>query len=127
MFGRTYSAPWVYASWLPLFTGFNLLYGGMLWLGALGMPRRYYTHLPQYHTAHVVATVGSWLLALGLLMLFGTLLYALFRGRRATSNPWGGVTLEWRVPSPPPTENFRVIPTVTTGPYVFTEEREAGA
>jgi cytochrome c oxidase subunit 1 len=122
MFGRLYSHAAVYAAWVPLMVGFNLLYGGMLVLGYRGMPRRYYTHLPQYHGAHVVLTVGSWLLALGLLMLLGALLYALFRGRRAGHNPWGGVTLEWTVPSPPPVANFRAIPKVTTGPYVFPGE-----
>jgi cytochrome c oxidase subunit 1 len=25
-------------------------------------------------------------------------------------NPWGGKTLEWTVPSPPPHENFEEIP-----------------
>jgi cytochrome c oxidase subunit I len=123
MFGRTYSRAWACASWLPLFIGFNLLYGGMLWLGMVGMPRRYYAHLPQYHTGHVVVTVGSWLLVLGLLMLFGGLAHALVRGRRAGANPWHGVTLEWQVPSPPPVENFHEIPTITTGPYVFPTER----
>ena len=33
-------------------------------------------------------------------------------------NPWGGTTLEWKVPSPPPLENFDEIPIVTGGPYV---------
>jgi len=37
------------------------------------MPRRYYVHLPQYHTLHVVATVGSWFLVAGLLMFVGTM------------------------------------------------------
>ena len=33
-------------------------------------------------------------------------------------DPWGGGrTLEWTVPSPPPLENFREIPTITHGPY----------
>ena len=123
MFGRMYSKGAIYASWLPLFLGFNLLYGSMLVLGAQGMPRRYYAHLPQYDAAHVVATVGSWLLALGILMFLGTLLQALFKGRRAPGDPWGGVTLEWQVPSPPPLENFLQIPQISSGPYVFPESR----
>ena len=40
-------------------------------------------------------------------------------GRRIEANPWGGVTLEWGIPSPPPTENFEQIPTVTGPPYEF--------
>jgi cytochrome c oxidase subunit 1 len=119
MFGRMYSKKWIYAAWFPVFTGFNMLYMGMLWLGVEGMPRRYYAHLPQYHTGHVVVTVGSWLLVGGLLVYFATLVWALFRGPRTGGNPWGGVTLEWTVPSPPPHDNFREIPVVSAGPYTF--------
>ena len=119
MWGKMYSKKAIYASWYPMFIGFNMLYFGMMILGMMGMPRRYYVHLPQYHTMHVVATVGSWLLVLGLLMFFGALLYAIFKGEKAEDNPWGGVTLEWTVPSPPPLENFETIPTITHGPYHF--------
>ena len=119
MFGKMYSKKAIYAAWFPMFIGFNMLYFGMLILGMMGMPRRYYVHLPQFHTMHVVATVGSWLLVLGLLMYFGTLLYAIFKGEKAEDNPWGGVTLEWTIPSPPPQENFEEIPTITHGPYEF--------
>jgi cytochrome c oxidase subunit 1 len=34
-------------------------------------------------------------------------------------NPWGGRTLEWTIPSPPPPENFEEIPNVVHGPYDF--------
>ena len=124
MWGKMYFKKAIYASWFPMFIGFNMLYFGMMILGMMGMPRRYYVHLPQFHTMHVVATVGSWLLILGLLMFFGALLYAIFKGEKAEDNPWGGVTLEWTIPSPPPLENFEEIPTVTHGPYHF--EQEAG-
>ena len=119
MSGRMYGRKAIYASWFPLFIGFNLLYFTMLILGMEGMPRRYYVHLPQYHTLHVVATVGSWFLVAGLLMFVGTMARAAFRGGKAEANPWGGVTLEWTIASPPPQENFAEIPVVTTGPYHF--------
>lgn len=122
MWGKMYSKKAIYASWFPMFIGFNMLYFGMMILGMMGMPRRYYVHLPQFHTMHVVATVGSWLLILGLLMFFGALLYAIFKGEKAEDNPWGGVTLEWTIPSPPPLENFEEIPTVTHGPYHFEQQ-----
>jgi cytochrome c oxidase subunit 1 len=123
MFGRMYSRAWIYASWFPIFIGFNMLYGGMLVLGVMGMPRRYYAHLPRFHAMHVEVTVGSWFLVLGFLMFIGALLYAVFKGERAGSNPWRGVTLEWKIPSPPPPDNFAEIPIITTGPYVFPEDR----
>jgi cytochrome c oxidase subunit I len=124
MFGRMYSNALIYASWFPIFVGFNLLYFSMLVLGMQGMPRRYYAHLPQYHTGHLVATVGSWFLVAGILLFFGTLVHALFKGKRAAANPWGGVTLEWTIPSPPPVENFESVPTVPDKPYVFQTEAQ---
>jgi len=122
MYGKMYSKKAIYAAWFPIFIGFNMLYFSMLVLGLQGMPRRYYVHLPQFHLGHVIATVGSWFLAAGLLLFFGTLVRAIFKGRKAGANPWGGVTLEWTVASPPPLENFHDIPTVTTGPYHFPQE-----
>ena len=124
MFGKMYSKKAVYASWVPLFIGFNVLYFTMLVLGMMGMPRRYFHHLPQFNTGHEIATVGSWFLVLGLLMFFGALVHALFKGEKAEDNPWGGVTLEWTIPSPPPVENFEEIPTITTGPYHFLQESQ---
>jgi cytochrome c oxidase subunit 1 len=119
MFGKMYNQKAATIAWFPLFIGFNGLYFPMLVLGMMGMPRRYYDHLPQFHTLHVVATVGSWVLVAGLLILLGALVVALFNGSKAARNPWGGVTLEWQISSPPPAENFEEIPTITRPPYAF--------
>ena len=40
-------------------------------------------------------------------------------GRFAPANPWPATGLEWRTPSPPPTENFAVTPVVTWEAYEF--------
>ena len=125
MFGRMYSRRTAFVAWWPMVIGFNMLYFSMLVLGLQGMPRRYYNHLPMFNTGHDVATVGSWILILGLIIFFANLAVALFRGEKAGANPWGGVTLEWTTASPPPVENFREIPTVTHGPYVFEPEGQA--
>ena len=122
MFGKTYNERVAMLSWFPIFIGFNMLYFSMLVLGYMGMPRRYFTHLPQYHYGHVIASIGGFILASGLIMLFANLIVALFRGKKAEQNPWGGVTLEWQVPTPPPKENFPVIPTINNRPYIFNPE-----
>ncbi|OGR46907.1 MAG: cytochrome c oxidase subunit I [Elusimicrobia bacterium GWC2_65_9] len=123
MFGRTYDRRWAFAAWPPLFIGFNILYGSMLLLGLQGMPRRYFDHLPQYHVLHVAATAGSWIMVTGLAMLFTTLLRGLLKGSKAPADPWGGLTLEWTVSSPPPLENFEAIPTVDRAPYAYNPGR----
>jgi cytochrome c oxidase subunit 1 len=63
--------------------------------------------------------VGSWILIAGVLLMLGNLLRSLKTGKICTErNPWGGGrTLEWTVPSPPPLENFDVVPTITRGAY----------
>jgi cytochrome c oxidase subunit I len=66
--------------------------------------------------------VGSWILISGLLLFFGSLLYSVFRGKKASANPWHGVTLEWTIASPPPVENFNEIPRVDHEPYYFAPE-----
>ncbi|HPR64487.1 MAG TPA: cbb3-type cytochrome c oxidase subunit I [Thermoanaerobaculia bacterium] len=119
MTGRMYSFKRSYVAWFFLFLGFNTLYFTMLVLGWEGMPRRYYDHVPEFHSGHVIATVGSWILILGLVLYAWNLFRSLKRGEPAPANPWGGVTLEWTIPSPPPHENFEEIPTITGGPYEF--------
>ncbi|MFI5396923.1 MAG: cbb3-type cytochrome c oxidase subunit I [Candidatus Binatia bacterium] len=119
MFGKMYNRRVATVAWFPLFIGFNVLYFTMLVLGWEGMPRRYYDHLPQYHSLHVVATVGSWFLVSGILILLGNFVVALFKGEKAEMNPWGGISLEWTIPSPPPVENFEEVPTITQSPYHF--------
>ena len=119
MFGKMYNRRVATLAWFPMFIGFNMLYFTMLVLGVMGMPRRYYDHLPQFHTAHVVATVGSWFLVAGILILLGNFVVALFKGQKAEANPWGGVSLEWTISSPPPMENFEQVPTITGPPYHF--------
>ncbi|MDH3215657.1 MAG: cytochrome c oxidase subunit I [Candidatus Krumholzibacteria bacterium] len=119
MFGRMYHKKPANLGWLLVFVGFNLLYFPMLVLGWMGMPRRYYDYLPEYQPGHVVSTIGSWVLVLGIVIVFVNLLRSLRTGEKAGRDPWGGTTLEWTVSSPPPKENFEQIPHVDRGPYDF--------
>ncbi|HXW68960.1 MAG TPA: cbb3-type cytochrome c oxidase subunit I [Dissulfurispiraceae bacterium] len=119
MFGRMYGERQAKIGWLFLFIGFNLLYFSMFVLGFNGMPRRYFDYPPEYFTGHLVSTIGSWVLVTGLAIIFRNLIIAIFKGPQAPANPWGGKTLEWQVPSPPPHENFGEIPVITSGPYSF--------
>ena len=124
MFGRMYNERRAKIAWLTLFIGFNLLYFPMLILGYMGMPRRYYDYLPRFQPFHLLSTVGSWILATGIILMFLNLLSSLKNGEEAGDNPWGGATLEWQTTSPPPLENFDEIPVVTGKPYVFRRSEE---
>ncbi len=127
MFGTMYNKKIANWAWAITTIGFNTLYFPMFIMGYLGMPRRYYDYLPEFHTYHLVSTIGSWILILGLIIMFANLIKGM-RNKKdvAPMNPWGGVTLEWKVPSPPPMENFHEIPTVTTGPYDYSHYELAG-
>jgi len=119
MFGRMYNKKLARVAWAHILVGFNVLYIPFLVLGWQGMPRRYYDYLPQYHTPHLISTIGSWILIGGILMMLYNLVRSLKTGEAAPDNPWGGTTLEWTVSSPPPVENFAEIPKVEHGPYEY--------
>jgi cytochrome c oxidase subunit 1 len=117
MFGRMFNQKVSYLAWVFLFIGFNMLYFTMFILGYKGMPRRYYDALPEFHNLHVIATIGSWILVTGILIMLINLLIGFRKGDKAPRNPWGGTTLEWTVATPPPLENFHEIPQVEHEPY----------
>ena len=119
--GRMYNRKVANYSLLFLFIGFNTLFFPMFVLGYEGMPRRYFDYLPQYADLQHLSIVGSWILVAALFTMIGNLVAAAFRGKTAPSNPWGAMTLEWQVASPPPKENFGEIPEVRRGPYDFRE------
>jgi cytochrome c oxidase subunit 1 len=119
MFGRMYEEHLAKLAFFVLFVGFNMLYFSMFVVGYEGMPRRYYDYLPRFNTPNLISTIGSWILAAGLFILFYNLIHSLFAGQKAPANPWGGATLEWQTSSPPPHENFEQVPEVTKGPYTY--------
>jgi cytochrome c oxidase subunit 1/cytochrome c oxidase subunit I+III len=87
-------------------------------VGLLGMPRRVYTYPSGvgWDSYNQLETVGSYILACGLLLIVANLVRSYFSGAPAPRDPFGGATLEWSIPSPPPPYNFAVIPAVTS-PY----------
>ena len=117
VFGRLYDRKVATVAWAIVFAGFNLLYFPMLLVGLRGMPRRYYDYLPQFQQLNVIATIGSWVVAIGVLLMFVNLYRGMRRGTAAGDNPWQAATLEWVLSSPPPAENFAKPPLVTHGPY----------
>ena len=99
--------------WL-MFIGFNMTFFVQHALGLSGMPRRIYTYQPNtgWGTYNMISTIGSFILALGILMTIGNVVRSLKAGKIAGPDPWKGNTLEWFVPSPPPVNNFDTIPRV---------------
>ena len=85
------------------------------------MPRRYhyYYFAPEFQIYNIMSSLGSTVLALGLLMPAFYLTHSLFNGAKAAANPWGAHGLEWETTSPPPQTNFYETPIVTDEVYDF--------
>jgi cytochrome c oxidase subunit I+III len=99
-----------------MFIGFNLAFFPMHMTGLLGMPRRIYTYPAGigWDTLNLVATIGAFIVAIGVLLLLINVVVSRRNGRIAGPNPWDAPTLEWATPSPPPPYNFAVIPAVAS-------------
>ncbi|MDX2230854.1 MAG: cytochrome c oxidase subunit I [Leptolyngbyaceae cyanobacterium bins.349] len=103
--------------------GFNLCFLPMHKLGLEGMNRRIAEYDPKFAALNLVCTIGSYILAVSTFPFIFNALWSIFKGERAPSNPWGGLTFEWQTTSPPPHENFAVDPVLLIAPYEYgTEE-----
>lgn len=118
MFGRMYHELLGQISAVIVFVGFNATFFPQFIMGARGMPRRYANYVPEFHAWHVASTIGAYLLGIGLVIAAISLVWGLFRGKRAPANPWGAATLEWQCSSPPPHNNFDAPP-VVGDPYAI--------
>ncbi|MCL6593348.1 MAG: hypothetical protein K6T31_05180, partial [Alicyclobacillus sp.] len=81
------------------------------------MPRRIGSYAHEIQTWYQNATIGSYFLGGGTLIIGYKLLVSAKYGRKVGHNPWHARTLEWTVSSPPPEHNFDEIPVVTDSPY----------
>jgi cytochrome c oxidase subunit 1 len=99
--------------WVMLI-GFNVTFGPFHILGLQGMPRRIYRYAPNLglNFWNMVSTIGSFMIALSLLIFFYNVVHTFRRGAVAGEDPWDGRTLEWTIPSPPPHYNFEELPVV---------------
>ncbi|MFL5839722.1 MAG: cytochrome c oxidase subunit I, partial [Thermoleophilaceae bacterium] len=114
--GRLYDEALGKLSFWVTFIGTGITFFPMHIVGLLGMPRRVYTYPGRMGWApyNLIESIGSYLIALGLLMVVANLVRSWFRGPPAGDNPWGGATLEWSTTSPPPDYNYPVIPKVSS-------------
>ncbi len=105
--------------WLMVL-GMNLTFGPMHILGLQGQPRRMqiwtsfragegFFNLAFWNR---VASVGSFILAVGILFFLINVVYTAKRGAVAPLDPWDARSLEWMTASPPKEHNFDAIPVV---------------
>jgi cytochrome c oxidase subunit I+III len=101
------------AFWL-IFIGFNATFFLMHLTGLLGMPRRVDTYPADagWTWLNLLSSVGSFVLAFGFALFLIDVVVQCFHGRKSPRNPWGGGTLEWAMPLPPPAYNFASLPQI---------------
>ena len=110
-----------------MFAGMSLTFGPMHWLGMDGMPRRIYTYAENHgwEDLNLMATFGSFVISLGILVFIWNFFHSLRSGDKASNDPWDGRTLEWSIPSPPPLYNFAEIPTVNARDPYWEKKQDA--
>ncbi len=123
MTGKMYPETWGRFSAIVVFVGFNLTFFPQFLLGYMGMPRRYHMYPEEFQVLNVMSTAGASIMGVGYLLPLGYLLWSLWYGKNATSNPWDARGLEWTIESPPTPHNFHEKPVVTTEVYDYDPEQ----
>jgi cytochrome c oxidase subunit I len=114
MTGRMMSEGLGKLSFWVMFVGFNMTFLVQHSAGLSGMPRRVYDYSGDLgvNGYNLISTIGSFLLGIGVLLTVINALRSYRHGKVAGNDPWKGNTLEWFVQSPPPVNNFDVVPRI---------------
>ena len=112
-FGYKLSETWGKASFWVMLIGFNFTFGPMHILGLQGMSRRIVTYRADEGFAlwNMVATIGSFVIAVGVAMFLWNVYASTRKWQRAGRpdvgpDPWDARSLEWMTASPVPEHNF---------------------
>ncbi len=119
MFGKMYNELWAKIACGLLFIGFNVTFLPQFVMGSLGMPRRYFNYLEQFQAYHQFSTIGAYIMGVAFVIMAIYLVHSLFKGKQASSNPWGSRALEWQAASPPSLHNYHHTPVIINGPYDY--------
>ncbi len=112
--GRMLSESLGKLSFYLMFFGFLMTFLIQHVIGLDGMPRRVYEYDNVGHLAlyNLISTIGSFILAAGVIATIVNVHRSLKVGVAAGPDPWKANTLEWFTSSPPPVNNFDVLPLV---------------
>ncbi len=113
IFGRMLDERLGKANFWTMLVGMNLTFGPMHVVGLQGQPRRMYQYADGmgFDVWNLVSTIGSFILAFGVLLFFINAFMSI--KRKATQlDPWDARSLEWITENPPAPHNFDATPTV---------------
>ncbi|MDU0371972.1 cbb3-type cytochrome c oxidase subunit I [Hymenobacter endophyticus] len=127
MFGRVMNETLGYLHFWCTFLGAYLVFLPMHYVGIAGFPRRYYA-FTAFDTFSQFAEMNKFISASAVLVFLAQFIFlfnffhSIFRGRRATQNPWRSTTLEWTTPVVPGHGNWPgEIPAVHRWPYDYSK------
>ncbi len=115
MSGRMHSEFLAHLHFWVFFVGVNIIFFPQHFLGMEGMPRRIPDYTPAFSYWNKISSeIGYTTMAIGMLIFFVNIAYALFAGKKAEGNYWGegATTLEWTLSSPPPYHQFETLPVI---------------
>jgi cytochrome c oxidase subunit 1 len=88
MTGRMYSEKWGNIQFVLTQVGYYLLFFMMLLLGLEGMPRRWYTYPAIYALPNLMATIGGFMIGIGVIILVANFIVSWLRGPPVSGDPW---------------------------------------
>ena len=125
MFGRMMNETWGKIHFFLTLAGTYAIFMPMHYLGLAGGTRRYsqYTevaYLAKLMPLHRFMTYAAIITIAAQFIFVINLFWSMFKGPKASDNPWEATTLEWTTATPPPHDNFGgVTPVVHHGPYEY--------
>ncbi|MGA1987079.1 MAG: cbb3-type cytochrome c oxidase subunit I [Candidatus Sulfotelmatobacter sp.] len=125
MFGRMMNETWGKVHFFLTLAGTYAIFMPMHYLGLAGGTRRYsqYTevaYLTKLQPLHLFMTYAAIITIAAQFIFVVNLFWSMFKGPKASDNPWEATTLEWTTATPPPHDNFGgVTPVVNHGPYEY--------
>ncbi len=122
MFGKMLSERLGRWNFWMMVIGMNMTFGPMHIIGLQGQPRRMFTWTEAragegfFNLAfwNMVASIGSFILAIGVFLFLVNVWWTAKRGQTAPLDPWDARSLEWMTENPPKEHNFDAIPTVSS-------------
>jgi len=103
LFGRMMNNKLGYVHFWCTFIGIFGVFFPMHFIGMAGAPRRYYNYeafplFDKLHDVNVVVTSFALFAALAQVVFLFNFFYSMYKGKKASQNPWNSNTLEWTAP-----------------------------
>ena len=125
MFGRMMNETLGRIHFWFTFIGTYAIFMPMHYLGMAGHPRRYsqldvVQYLAPLMPVQKFISIAAFITIGAQLVFLFNLFWSIFKGPKASENPWEATTVEWTTASPPPFDNFAGrTPVVYHGPYEY--------